>query len=87
MEKLQYNPANLNYEVVSPQLSDEQKLKVCLIEDYNKMHRLLTGHNISDKQFDILWDGTLDGIKSSVYSIELEVAFGAIMRAANGDSC
>lgn len=87
METLQYNPANLNYEVVSPQLSDEQKLKVCLIEDYNKMHRLLTGHNISDKQFDILWDGTLDGIKSSVYSIESELTFGAKMRATNGDSC
>lgn len=66
---MEYNPQTLSYEVKSPDLTDENKKKVCYIEDIAKAWRLWKNKEISPRTFDVLYDHDMETLNRILFDL------------------
>lgn len=67
MNTLVFNAPALRYEVPAKPLNDEDKQRVCHIEDINKIQKALEVGPITPQQFNTFMDMPLDTLASYVF--------------------
>lgn len=64
-----------------PELSEENKTKVCIITDMNKAQKLLLGRNMNTVEFDYLYDQDQETLNTILFQMKLRIEHERILSA------
>lgn len=71
--------------IMLPQLSEENKTKVCMIRDINKLNKIIQGRNITPREFDILYDEELFYLDGMLEQLQEGAQMILMMRQARNE--